>query len=481
MTTIYHPSLALGMLVDTKLFDLIQEVNAAQGRVDAAQDQLNASLELKRSLAMTVTELTAMNIDVSELEKSLKQADTKISSSAQSYIQTRIKEEENIHKTKTQIAEIQSPASIESPIDFERSKIVPFPIGADSLKLDAQYFSFDQNVAADPAGAIASVENFVQEAANELGTKVAGTVAGKVGKQLGQQFQKHSIAGTLVITATCTHKNASLFAPLQLDVDLAIAAWNQQNPGAAIDASDAEELQKLEGQRTSAGVSPLRLLTGVSQGSSFVGMVHLLNTDNLSQSSSNMAVMAEQLQQRFTVGGWIEDASGGIGVDNSFVDEVRQILSHQQVSSHITLTTMGVIPSIKSKEVELGVKGFTSFDRAGKQVATVDNLSKSSKKTVNQGANSARTGAKVAAMQGATIGSLLKSLGTIDKQANKMLDINSLMIAFEDYLQEIKNGKGGIPIYYYFKELNQAQIVQLAIDKYYPASGESESSSKDNK
>ncbi|MEL6142605.1 MAG: hypothetical protein AAFU67_13415, partial [Bacteroidota bacterium] len=438
--TVYHPSLALGNIVEPGLFKLIQEINAAQGKIDAAQEQYSAALSMKRSLAMTVTELAAMNIDTEQLSKSLQDTDKKILTAAQNYVQVRIQEEGNIHQAKTKIADEQTPASIESPIDFERSKIVQFPLGADSLKLDAQYFSFDRNVAADPSAAIASVENFVQEQAAELGTKAANEISRKAGKQLEQQIQNHQLAGTLVITASCTHKNASIFAPLELDVDKAIAAWNLLNPKGDIDPSDADTLRELENKPVTKGSKKITLLTGMNQGSSFVGMVHLLSTENLKQSSTQMAAVAAQLQERFVVGGWLEDATGGIGVDPNFTDDIRRLLSSQEVSSHITLTTLGVIPSVKSKELQMGVKGFSDLSQLSQQMATVDQLSKSSQKTVNQGADTARTGAKVAAMQGATIGSLLQSLGTIDQQANKVLDINSLMTAFEDYLQEIKKG-----------------------------------------
>eukprot|EP00548_Thalassiothrix_antarctica_P020873 CAMPEP_0194183722 /NCGR_PEP_ID=MMETSP0154-20130528/33467_1 /TAXON_ID=1049557 /ORGANISM="Thalassiothrix antarctica, Strain L6-D1" /LENGTH=106 /DNA_ID=CAMNT_0038900865 /DNA_START=121 /DNA_END=437 /DNA_ORIENTATION=+ len=31
-------------------------------------------------------------------------------------------------------------ANVESPVDFERSKVIPFPMSFDSLKFDVQYF-----------------------------------------------------------------------------------------------------------------------------------------------------------------------------------------------------------------------------------------------------------------------------------------------------------------------------------------------------
>jgi hypothetical protein len=67
--------------------------------------------------------------------------------------------------------------------------------------------------------------------------------------------------------------------------------------------------------------------------------------------------------------------------------------------------------------------------------------------------------------------SVLSGLADIEKTTNQMLDINSLMQAFDDYVTRAgaaKDGTFGVPINYYIKPITRSQLAQMWMSKYYP-------------
>ena len=62
----------------------------------------------------------------------------------------------------------------------------------------------------------------------------------------------------------------------------------------------------------------------------------------------------------------------------------------------------------------------------------------------------------------------MSGLEKIDSGQNKMLDINSLMTAFEDYVEKALAGNIGVPINFYLKSITRAQLAQMWVAKYYP-------------
>ncbi|MDY7021094.1 MAG: hypothetical protein SWJ54_06990 [Cyanobacteriota bacterium] len=66
------------------------------------------------------------------------------------------------------------------------------------------------------------------------------------------------------------------------------------------------------------------------------------------------------------------------------------------------------------------------------------------------------------------IHSVMLGLGEIDDGVNKMLDINTLMTAFEDYVNKALAGNIGVPVTYHLKPITRAQLAQMWVAKYYP-------------
>jgi hypothetical protein len=223
-TTIpYDPSLALGNVVHPDTLDLLEQLSQAQAPIDAAQDTMNSLISMKRSLDMTVQELMNMQIDPSDLQKESADVGKQISKAATDYAKTRIKQEQAIQPLKAKVQAVN--VEVESPIDYVRTQIKKMPLSSDSLKMDAQYFSFDENKQ-KAQNTIATIKAFVSESTSFLGDELSTQASTAAAQQVSRQVETHQVAGTLVITASCTHKDAALLAPFVLDVDKAIRVWN---------------------------------------------------------------------------------------------------------------------------------------------------------------------------------------------------------------------------------------------------------------
>jgi len=461
-----HPSLVLGNIVDTSILSRMKKIGSLQAKIDAAQEKLNAHMMLKRSLNMTINELAELGTDVSEINLKIKHADAAISKAAMDYLTARISNEDGIQALREEIAEQDISETMESPLDFGLSKVMRLPLFADSIRLDTQYFSHAGNDESTEAG----IEGYVKEATSNVGSK-SGELAKAVTQQISRQKKNHSLAGTLIITASCTHRNVALIEPFVLDVDKAIDAWN------AVCASDQDKIRTdAASMREVAEGSPshdgktLTVLSGVTYGSSFVGMVHILNKEQ--NDSEAGSPVDDGMKEQLKIGRWLEDESGGFGVNPDVLKNVQKLLSEQEISSHVSFICMGVIPSIASNQLKMSLTSLVrpDPDQISKSLTTLNSLAAADTSTMETGAAEAKTGKRMLTMQNAMMSAVMHELSTIDQNSNKVMDINTLMNAFEDYVNLIKNpGENtGVPINFYLRSITREQIAKQWLNKYFP-------------
>ena len=74
---------------------------------------------------------------------------------------------------------------------------------------------------------------------------MGGKASASVQQQMSQQIEHHNLTGTLVVTATCTHANACVFAPFIIDVDKGIRSWNLAFPDDQMNSSDEKAMVEL--------------------------------------------------------------------------------------------------------------------------------------------------------------------------------------------------------------------------------------------
>lgn len=462
----YDPSLVLGNIVSQEKLQNLIKISDAQAPADAAEDELNSLISMKRSLDMTVQELINMSIDPGSVIEESNEVGKLIAAAANGYAKAKIESEKAIQPLKAKIRTISE--SIESPIDYNRTEIKTMPLSADSLKMNVQYFAFDENSQTSVTSA-ATVSSFVSDEVSYFGDSFSSQVSRSASAQMNSQHQRHSIAGTLVISVTCTHKNAALLAPFILDVDKAIRVWNKMYPDAMIKTDSIANIAQIAAQASTPNEKSMTLLSGATYGSCFIGMVHVLNTTD-TRSSEVMESIASKMQGQFTVGGWFANAQGGFGVDSSFSNDVKNLLSSQNVTAHCTLITMGSIPSIKSNSITMGVKAFSDDDGAKSMaaLAKLQNATAADQASVDQAATAARTGASMVSLQTSKVTAVLSGLADTDKQQNKIIDTNSMMDALDDYIQKCLAGNIGVPINYYLKPVTRSQLAEMWMAKYYP-------------
>ena len=65
---------------------------------------------------------------------------------------------------------------------------------------------------------------------------------------------------------------------------------------------------------------------------------------------------------------------------------------------------------------------------------------------------------------------LIDGLARVDRSLNKVIDLNTLMSAFDNYIDAVTQptgGVAGVPIGFLFRKVNAAQVARLWLDKYY--------------
>ncbi len=464
----YDSSLVLGNLVSKSALDNAVKISALQAPADAAESEMNSLISLKRSVDMTIQEMIEMKIDVPDLIQESKDIGVNIQKAAVNFGKTKVKAEKHIQPLKAKMKEVNE--SLESPMDYNKSQLKQLPISSDSLKMNCQYFAYDKNSQSSASHAM-TVASFVSESMDFFGEEQSSEAQASAQAQMNMQHARHSIAGTMVVSITCTHKNAQVYAPFILDADKSVKVWNNLYPKNKIDTTNPASIARIEATSNTLLDLSFDILSGATYGSSFVAMVHVLDTTTTT-SSQAMESVAESMQETFDIGGWFAEGTGGFGVASTFSNSVENLLSQQNVTSHCTMITMGIIPSIKSNAVKMAVKSFADFDPAATMtnLATLQAATASQNTSVEASAAAARTGAQMIALKNATITSTLSGLADIDDGENKIIDTNSVMTALEDYVDKcIAGGDNmGVPINYYLKPISQSEVARAWMAKYYP-------------
>lgn len=461
----YDPAIVLGNIIDPARLDRLNKIAERQAPIDAAENTLNSLITLKRSIDTTIRELANMSIDTRDLSKQSEEIKKDIVKAANEYAKEKL-------AGKTEIQKLQAQAIVnsnwESPLDYNRTEIKKMPLSADSMNMNVQYFSFDRN-SQNSKTQSQNIQDFISSEFKFLGDEMSDEASKAAASQINSQYSRHDISGTLVIAVSCTHKNAALLAPCVIDTDKAIRVWNSMYCDDMLKTDDPTNMIKTAKNAATSKEKSMTIVSGATYGSSFVGMVHILNTQS-TVSSEKMTSTVNSLQAQVKTNGWFMDVSGGFGLSEQFSNDVKNLLSTQDISSHCTLTTHGLIPSIKSNEVKMAVKEFTSFDgkSAMNDLAALQNAVSKEKDTTDASAAAARLGQQMVTLKNAQISGVLSGLQDIDDGNNKIIDINSMMTALDDYIEKAGNGEIGVPINYYIKPITKSQLAQMWVNKYFP-------------
>jgi len=178
-----------------------------------------------------------------------------------------------------------------------------------------------------------------------------------------------------------------------------------------------------------------------------------------------MGSFAASLQSQIDAGGWFAQASGGFGMNASFAENVKSLLSSQNVMSHVSMICMGVIPSIVADEVRIAESDpkATMEAPAGSQNPTT-----AVQDSLRQSADAASMGQQMITMKSSPVKATPPAPAEADDGSNKILDVNSLMTALEDYFSKVAQADSGVPINYYLKDITKDMLASMWMAKYFP-------------
>ena len=473
----FDPSLVLGNIVDPKKIKALEAVDAAQEPVNLAQEKLNSLILSKRSLDMTVQEMIQMQVEAKDMAKLTAQVEktkTAMSSAAVDYAATTASAQTAIQKAKETSSKIIS-EEVESPIDWNKSAIKKMDLSSDSMVMDAQYFRYESEADGTESHSNA-IATYVSGQVSSIFGPTYGAKAGTSAKNAAlSQSSNHELQGTLVITANCTHKLADMFAPFVMDPEKAIRAWNVYNPSAKIDTTEAGIAKSLKDD-----TAKMFLLSGQTHGSSFVGMVHLLKSEK-SSSHQSTSSSSFDMEASFEENCWLAKSQGKFGVDGSFANSIKELLSSSNVQAHASVITMGIIPTIKSNEIATTVSTLQpNAKEVMGQLAAIQGATDSGVNNMATKAASARTGQSFMELNNSYVSGVVSNLGKIDTANNKVIDTNSLMTAFDDYVAKAIAGDCGVPINFFLKPITPKQLASAYLAKFSPMKYWQMSSGDDN-
>jgi len=473
----YDPTLVLGNLVDPADIDNLKVISSAERPVDIAQDTLNDTIRAKQKLQMTYTELANLGLSqtqLASLDTQMTALDDTLAKNAGDYAKAVLTSQTNIAAGKAKIATLSEQP--ESPVDWNKTEIKKIELSSNTMNMDVQYIRNEDeddgsnahadNVAASVSAAVSSVFGF--KAAAGVATNVANTTLATT--------SAHNIIGTLVITAACTHKMATELAPFIMDPEKAIDAWNQTYPSDII-PSDPTAMAALINVDNK---NKLHILSGKTIGSSFVGLVHFEQNEN-TDSSQNSNASTKAANASFEYGGWFADYEGKFGITKDVSDNVKKMFSTTNVTSHCSLITMGLIPSIKSNLIKTTVNTLKpDATEVMSQLSAIQGATDSTVKTIGSSASDAKVGSQYIELNNSYITNVVSNLGVIENNNNQVIDTNSLMTAFDDYVQQATKGEDGVPINFFIREITKSAIVKAWMKKFNPRSNWQFSSGDDS-
>lgn len=421
--------------------------------------------------------------------------------------------------------------SIESPIDFTLSSTAVFPLSSDGMEFDVQYFRSETNkettdttisnelgreIASGKSGQAKDekvggqsskkiqeqVTDFVRTwmthsntaASSQASAGNSGNVfsvpemrntsqvgqtetASSVKETMSNQTQNHDIQGTLVIVANCTHKNADVISPCILDPVKLLSAWNQTYPDDRLSTESHAMFTaalELKGERQNK-TNALHLLTGVTRASSFIGMAHILRqkTSDSSQNADQQATkIREIVEQQASVGANTGQTTERL---NSAANQISKMMSSSNIFSHCSLVTKGIIPNIAASDIESTVK--TLEPSPSKMLQQMNAIKSSGDKSVDDLSDAnlnakkvaeARTGAQFLEMSNEFAKDTVSAIKTKEANKSKIIDTNSMMNAFTDYIKKAQEGNCGIPVNFYIKKIDKGLVARTYINVFYP-------------
>jgi len=469
------PSMVLGNYVDPEKIKHLMKIAQAQQPEETANDRLQELILASYRFKMIKDNLSSMNCPtkaMDKLEVNIQKLMSEMAEAAVDLATAAMTCADKVEELEEQFGQTAISYVAESPLDYALVDVKKFALSSDTMKFDVQYFKTDTNNE-DTDSHAKNVSSYVQQ--NKANTGVTGPTQNaasgtSIQSLVSNHTTNHVIEGTIVITANCTHRMADMITPVIMEPMKLLNSWNSTFADDYLD-TDVTVMFDVATEKTKSKNpgNKLNLLTGCTRGSSFVGMVHILQTDKTTQTGSNEVVaaeMAKKLQTNLIT----EAAMGNFGVGSNYANEVQSLLGTSNIQSHCTLTTMGVIADIASNTYSTNMMQLNPDPKKimTNLTAMTESAAGRIKPSAAGDAATARSEQQAKQMHSSYQSSMATTLTKIDTQADQVFDTNSLMTAFTNYVQKCEAGGVGVPINFYIKEIDKAMVAKEYIKKFYP-------------
>jgi len=478
----YDPSLVLGHLVPEHKVQELKDVAEVEKPARLAERKMNNLKTSSYKMKMVLEEME--NFDGVPLRTKImlraeyNRLNEEVADATVETVMETIQCQRELNKLLDKQEQHQISSSVESPLDFALSPIESYPLSSDTLNFDVQYFRNEGNKedSSGHAAQIASfVSNKVQNTANSIGTGADASISQDVKANMTTQTTNHLTEGTIVIIAHCTHRASDIIAPVVLDPKKTVSAWNatfprdklKRNAVSMFDAALREDDRRI-------GRNILRLLSGCTRASSFVGFVHISKTERTETAQSSAALasgMKSIIQQNMA----LSQMSGQFGGSKALSQNLKNLMSTSQVENHCSLITRGIIPNISSNEVlttVMSLKPQPSDIMAQQQAILAssetninNNMESVSFETLG---NTARNGAQYMELNSSYMKDSVSTIHGLTTEGNKVIDTNSMLTAFTNFIDLARKGKCGVPVNFFIKEITKREVAECYINKYFP-------------
>lgn len=463
----YDPSLVIGSVLNKERITNLKKISDLKTPICIARNSLNSKMSIKRSLEMTLIELRELNIDTSEIETEITNLEKEIVTEANKYLSLKIANERKIIEVESSIGKIEQ--EIDTPVDFKQTKFEHLPLASASLKMEIQYFSFSETRYGQDKN-LKSMKKMISSSTGIFGADRSTEATTSAIEQATAQMLHYEVQGTILITATCTHKNITLMSPLILNPDKCIAIWNQIYPHEIINTSSIPDLKTLVDDNNKQFTNVIPILSGARFGSSLIGMVHITKSNKPKSLNRKNNNILSDIEDAITTHNVISELSGDISNQKQLMDNLNIILSNNNISSHVTITSIGSIPKVTSNLTQNISKNFLNEanNLAIDQSFSIESSEQTSNQTTtsNSDKNTKRK-KNILSIEGEKLKSVMTAFSEIDLIKNQTIDINSLMQTLDNFIENADKNNSGAPIGFYMTKVNKVQIIKNWLNKHY--------------
>lgn len=293
--------------------------------------------------------------------------------------------------------------------------------------------------------------------------------AAKRAKEQAETFlADNSAVGTLLLTSFATHRKVLQFDKLNINPDKLWRAWNfyrDANTVADPFTQHGKFMEQIreESERKMGTAEKVHMVSEMFKGSALVGMVHFVQTNETRQTD-----LAKELREGSHGAAGSKGYQNAAGFEEQTADRhkleqdasrVIKLASAAKYKVHFSLVSVGYIPKMSPSDVQMAVRQMGKFDPAAFKVPAI--------------VDEEHTSSALAAVQDnmkAVVSATIQSVGDVESNKLKVMDMRTFMTAFTDYAEAAQTADNdrniGAPIGMNVRDFTKLDVLSALANKY---------------